>query len=477
VKLRAGVTTLVVLAGLSSSQAFGSGFYFGDNGATALVQGGAFTAQADDLSAMQYNPAGLAQKKGFGFLLDGQLLNHSVTFLRQDPGFDPANPSTLVNTVSNSGGAFLLPMAGISYGFAVGPRTITFALGAYGPPSVGRYQFPEPNYTERSASGALSPDPRRTSPQRYTLINNDILIYYPTLSVAFEVHPKFMVGASFQLVGSHFVFRQAMYSGLTNPNRQLDEDPNYDAVAKVDLTGRIGFTGVLGLLYRPLPWLSLGASVRPPVPVHASGTMELSLTDDLKSLATVNGNKADFDLTLPLEIRVGARFVPVEKLGVNVDFVYMGWQSVDAFLLTPKDVTITSGGVAKPVDPLRIPRNWRATYSARVGASYDLVKWVTLHAGAMYETGAARDKSFAIDFAHPERIFISGGVTGHFGPIDVVAGIAGTPTVTKNIVESDVRRAQNDTTVQAGVAGAGIYTSGGYNVTLGVRGHFGGAAP
>ncbi len=456
-----------------SSQAAASGFYFGDNGAKALVQGGAFTAQADDASAMQYNPAGFAQQKGFRFLLDGELLSHSVTFLRQDNGFNPDEPSTLINTVENKGGGFILPMVGASYGLAVGPRTITFALGAYGPPAVGRYQFPEPNYTERGPSGALTPDPRRTSPQRYTLISNDILIYYPTLSVAIDVHPQFMVGASFQLVGSHFVLKQALYSGLNNPNRLLDEDPSYDAVVKVDLTGRLGFTGVLGVLYKPLSWLALGASVRPPVAIHASGSMKLTLSDTLSSLAKVTGDQADFDLTLPLEIRVGARFTPIEKLGVNVDFVYMGWQSVDAFLLTPKDVFLTTGmGEPQAIAPLRIPRNWRATYSGRVGASYDLMKWVTVHAGAMYETGAARDQNYAADFAHPERLFLTAGLTGHFGPIDVVAGFAGSPSVSKAVVESDVRRAQADTTVTAGVVGAGLYTSGGYTATVGLRGSF-----
>ncbi len=468
-----------IVVALHAVGASASGFYFGDNGAKALTQGGAFTAQADDASAMQYNPAGFAQQKGFGFLLDGELINHSVSFLRQDPGFDPANPSTkLVTPVNNTGGGFLVPMAGVSYGFSIGPRTLTIGLGVYGPPSVGHYVFPTPNYTTKSSSGALDPDPRRTAPQRYTLISNDILIYYPTLSIAMDVHPRFMIGASLQLVGSHFKFSQAFYSGLTNPTKQVDEDPNYDATVALDLNGRIGFTGVLGLLYKPLDALALGASVRPPVAIHASGTMAFELTDTLKPLAVVAGNHADFDLTLPLEIRVGARFTPVPKLGVNVDFVYLGWQSVGSFLLTPTDITIAQGGGAPAaVQPIRIPRNWHSTYSGRVGASYDIVKWVTVHAGAMYETGASQDRDFAIDFAHPDRLFLTGGVTAHVGPIDVVAGIAGTPTVTKNVTDSRVLRAQNDTTVTAGVVGAGVYTSGGYTLTLGVRGRFGAPSP
>ncbi len=454
-----------------------SGFYFGDNGSKALIQGGAFTAQADDLSAMQYNPAGLAQQRGLSFLLDGQLMSHSVSFLRQDNGYDPANPSTLIRPVSNTGGAFLLPMVGLSYGFPIGPRTLSVTLGVYGPPSVGRYRLPEPNYT-KGADGKFVDDPRRAAPQRYTLINNDILIYYPTLSVAMDVHPKFLIGASFQLVGAHFSFRQALFAGDAiglNPMRQLEEDATYDAVAKIDLTGRVGFTGVLGALYKPLSWLAIGASVRPPVPIRATGTMDLTLSDTFKSFgASVSGNQAEFTLALPLEIRVGARFTPpVRGLGVNVDFVYLGWQSVDAFVLTPKDVTlVVAGSDPSAVKPIRIPRNWQASFSVRAGASYDIVKWVTVHGGAMYETSAAPDAMYSVDFAHPDRLFLSAGLTAHLGPIDVVGGASFTPPVTKDITASNVRRAQSNPGVEAGVAGAGRYVSGGYSATLGIRGHF-----
>ena len=48
------------------------------------------------------------------FMLDGQLVTHSVTFQRYDPGFDPANlPTTPAQAVSNSGGPFPLPMVGV----------------------------------------------------------------------------------------------------------------------------------------------------------------------------------------------------------------------------------------------------------------------------------------------------------------------------------------------------------------------------
>ncbi|HAL87456.1 MAG TPA: aromatic hydrocarbon degradation protein, partial [Deferribacteraceae bacterium] len=46
------------------SAAFASGFAINEQGAKALGMGGAFAAQADDPTAVYYNPAGITQLEG-----------------------------------------------------------------------------------------------------------------------------------------------------------------------------------------------------------------------------------------------------------------------------------------------------------------------------------------------------------------------------------------------------------------------------
>jgi len=481
---------------LASGAANASGFYFGDNGAKAMMQGGAFTAQADDLTAIQHNPAGLAQLGGGSFLADLQLLSHNVSFLRQDQGFDAANPSTLVNTVDNSkSGLFLLPFLAGSYGFQVAGRTLTVSLGVYGPPSQGRYTYPAPNYAKEMSRYVESP--RKFAPQRYTLISNDILVLYPSLSVAYEIHKRFLVGVSAQLIVSHFFFRQSLSADPVNPQTQLGENPEFDALVDVDVSGNVGFTGVIGALAKPLDWLAIGASFRPPVPVTASGALRIGLTPELQQLASVQngagescapvdaqGNatpspcKGSLQLTLPMELRVGVRLVPIERLGINADFVYQGWNSVDQFLLTPQDVNLSLGGTSTAVAPVAIPKKWVGSFSGRLGATFDVIKYLSVSAGFLFETGASPMEYYAVDFAHPTRVMITGGVTGHLGPIDVMAGIAFSPTVQSIIgcngceVSSEVRRGTTDPTTPGGVVGNGIYNSGGFSILLGVRGRF-----
>src|SRR5450432_2841150 len=62
-RLTVGLTALTAV-GLAVPETFGLGFDNPDQDARATGQGEAFVAQADDASAIYYNPAGLTQLRG-----------------------------------------------------------------------------------------------------------------------------------------------------------------------------------------------------------------------------------------------------------------------------------------------------------------------------------------------------------------------------------------------------------------------------
>ena len=494
-----------------------SGFYLGDNGAKAMLQGGAFTAQADDATAMQHNPAGLAQQPGFSFLADLQVLRHDVSFLRQDASFDPANPSTAgINTVHNNPAPFLLPFFAATYGFPLFGRTFTIGAGLFAPPSQGKYDYPVPNYLRNPTDPTrYLESPNKFSPQRYALTSNNIIIAYPTLSLAYDIHPRFQIGISAQLTLAEFVQSQSMFGGDSlcpspttcaadansefNPQRQRSEKGDYDATVSIDLPSRVGFTGILGVMARPTDWLSFGASVRPPIPFKGEGKMTLQLPALFTGAgATVVGPKvaacldasgnaipgcykgdANLVMTMPLEVKLGARVTPIAGLGINFDFVYNGWNSIDQLLLTPEDISLSSGPGATPtaIAPFGLKKNWHATWSVRLGGTYQIFKYLSVSAGALYETGAAPTSTYSVDWTHPTRFIFTGGVTGHLGPLDVIVGALFTPTVTTVVEDSIVARGQTNPAITPGVVGNGIYTSGAWGLNFGVRGHFGADAP
>jgi len=469
---------LALCLSFTAATTFASGFYFGDNGAKAMVQGGAFTAQADDLTAMQHNPAGLAQQQGFSFLADLQLIRHDVTYWRQNPGWDPASPSTIANVVSSQKDPFLLPFFAVSYGFKLFERPFTIGLGLFAPPSQGAYRYPTPNYTKNEMGTAYVETPIRYAPQRYALISNDIVIAYPTLSLSYSVHKMLQIGVSAQLTLSNFKQTQTLFGGDAfglNPMTQQMENPDYDATVSIDLPGQVGFTGIIGLMFKPTEWLSFGASVRPPVPFRARGKITVGLSDFFKNAgATVNGDTATLTMTLPLEVRFGARATPIAGLGINLDFVYQGWNSVDQLLLTPENLTITAMGNSSTIAPFGLRKNWLPTFSARLGASYRIFQYLSASAGVLFETGAAPSATYSVDWTHPTRFIFTGGLTGHLGPIDLIAGAMFSPTNTTDVTDSIVERGQTNPELPDAYVGNGRYTSGGYGIIIGVRGNFGG---
>ncbi len=507
-----------------------SGFHFGDNGAKAMANGGAFAGQADDLTATQYNPAGLTQLRGLSFLADLQPMWHKVTFRRFDPG-DVAPPDR-VNTVTSSAtpgdpnAPFVVPYFALGYGLPLGPRTLSLAFSVFGPPSQGAYYYPEPNYT-KNADGAFVEDPRIYSPQRYALINTDIVIGFPSLSAAVDVATwgrggAFSLGASLQLTVSHFKQEQVLYGGDVlgnNPQSQMAEistDPNngrqesYDARVGIDLPGQLGVTANFGAMVKVNEWLQFGASFRPPIPFQARGPVSVQLPQFFTETADArvegtrecgpNGDQlcARLNLTLPLDVRIGVHVKPVRHvcalgdstrldcgLSVNADFVYQGWDSVDKLTVTPENVEVVAnlGGETRvPINAFSLNKNWVQAYSGRFGVTYRIFQYLSASAGFLYETGASPDSSFSVDWTHPERFFVTGGLTGHLGPIDVVIGMSGTPTQEKYINNSQLLRGQtipeDDPNYQGSLAvGNGQYTSGGFSLLLGIRGNFGMLVP
>ncbi len=443
--------------------AHASGLTFGENGARALSLGGAFAGQADDLTAIQHNPAGLAlQRKGFSFLVDGQLNNQEVTFQKRNAaGADEGN------LVSNTAGPFPTPFVALGYGLELGGKAFTVALGAYGPPAVGRYVYPSPNYAVNE-SGRLVENPAKFAPQRYALVEANTLLAYPGISVAYRVHERISVGASLQYVFSDLYFQQYLTAAP-----ELG-DPRLDAKVEVKMKGRPGVTGVLGVMATVTDTLQVGASVRPPVPVAADGQLVITLGDLLKDTAKVNGDRASLFLSMPLEIKLGAHWKPLPALSVNVDLVYEGWDSFSDLVIQPNGITQQVGnGTPVPLETLRIPKKWRSTLGARAGVGYTLPFGLQVRAGALFEQQASENKYFNIDFPNPQRLFVTGGVEYPVGPVSLLLTGAYSPTVSLAVTDSAVAQVTNNPAVPGQVVGNGVYTSGGWVASVGVRGNFG----
>src|SRR5579883_3253728 len=124
--------------------AVAGGMFVPLHGVRPLGRGGAFVAGADDLNAIWYNPAGLAQLNGNQFLIDATLVDQILDYTRVDSGGVTEPP------VHDSGTPLPIPQIAVSHNFIEDRFTGGLLLTA---PYTSFPSFP--------ANG----------PQRYSLVN------------------------------------------------------------------------------------------------------------------------------------------------------------------------------------------------------------------------------------------------------------------------------------------------------------------
>ena len=300
----------------------------------------AFAAQADDPSALHYNPAGMTQLQGLQFMAGALISGGSTDF----------TGPTGVTARGDRNGSAAWPPPAHTYLTA---NLKDLGLTALRDLSAGiGLTVPFGSLTRWPNDG-----PFRTSTTFNTLPLLDIK---PTLAYKVMENLSLGLGADIYtfsgLVGEGHVEKQSVWpGGLGVP-----------AGSKVELSGKDTAAGFnASLLYTALrnadgkPLANIGIVYRSQATLHLSGAL-------LANGANVSDARAT--LVLPQIITGAIAIWPVRtnerewKLEMDVD--YVGWKSVRTL-----DVMLANG-VTIPQ-----PQNWRSTYAVMLGTEY---KWLVL---------------------------------------------------------------------------------------------------
>jgi long-chain fatty acid transport protein len=380
--------------------AHAAGFEFPDNGVQGLGRGGAFTAKADDLSAIVYNVAGLAKLKGTHLIADLSLASLNYSFARAGVYDDPGQPwdGQPFPRVRNHNAPMPLPVIAVSTDF--GLRTFTFALGVYGPPSVGIRDFP----AQVTVNGGAAP-----APQRFDLINENVIVAYPTLAVAWRPLPWLYVGGAFQPTVAHLqehVYAMSYALALIDPNvkcstpdgAKIPEASPCALKAGLDLWDKFAPTGILSALARPVEHVELGLSARLPLSFDTSGDGSTESPPGVNvTVQNDPGPGATLKTNMPFVLRFGARYYfgprDDERGDVELDAVYEGWSRITTFNAT---FNTNLGAIDASA-----PHHYQDAFSLRLGGAYNLrfgPDRLALRAGAYYESAATPNEWTRLDF-------------------------------------------------------------------------------
>lgn len=335
---------MLAMLPLRPSSGLAGGFRIADQGAAAAGQANAFTAQADDASAIHYNPAGITQLRGLQLYGGANLVGGSTNF----------TTSTGVTTHGNFGNSIASPAPFNLY--------MTANLADVGLPALRGWSV---------GIGVTTPfglvyhyptnGPFATAVTQEQLPMIDIK---PTVAYKLNDQLSFGLGADIYtfsglLSGAHAFDQKLISSGGPGlPPAGIPLELNGSDTAA-------GFN--VSMLYTPLrsadgkPLVNVGLVYRSQVALHLTG-------DFLANGSLVTHSSST--LVLPQMLTGGIAIWPVRnpthewKLELDID--YTDWKSV-----RNTDVHLANGTT------IPFAQNWRGTYTAMVGTEY---KWLQIPA-------------------------------------------------------------------------------------------------
>jgi long-chain fatty acid transport protein len=429
---------LVVTSWVPNAHA--GGMEWPDNGTRSLGRAGAFTAKADDPTAIVLNPAGLGFQRGYSLTFDSNLIQQDVCVQRA--GTYPGTPGPYTyagqpypEVCRNLSGVFYIPM--VAAAFDLGLKNWTFAIGGYGPHAVGRREFPM-SVTVQDTEGR---NVRAPGPTRYDVENLNVIVIFFTLAAAYRPVDWLSFGVALQIVYSQLDY--SVYVPL-----QTNYDPDGDIRFRI-LTEGVAYTGLLSVLANPFRGLYLGASVRLPVKAETKGDAWINMPASYASISNViewgrtcdddsqdnwcpTKHKAGLVTELPMALRTGIRYAWKMKghqgapdlVDIELDLVWERWSAIKSF-----DTQLNARMLGTPMEVFALPHHYQDVVEYRLGGSVTVPKklgggWLTFRLGTYYGNDASPLEYTRLDYAAWARVGVFAGMSYRILGMDLHLGFA-----------------------------------------------------
>jgi len=439
--LRARSARLLALAALGAATSFAGaaradgGYYSGVKGARAAGRAGAFTARADDVSAVGINPAGLANIGTTLIQLGNRFSYNEYTFTR-NPTLDWRNPDsptyTTFPTVKNKAPWQVLdPLVGIATNF--GLKDWGFALAAYSPAGVARESYPE------------------NGGQRYMMVRRNAQLIDYSLSAAWKFKDVFGVGASLVWIAVPTLdYSLIVNASPFNGQNAYAVAGEYDMHASVHGHDYFTLNAILGGWFKVAPSFELGLSGQViPSTISTDSTIDIAPTNPGTAPVklTRNGQPANdvgLSLALPMSARLGARYIhhqcKRELFDIELDGVLETWKRVSTFHLDARNLTAESAGETVPFADIDVQKQWQNTIGVHLGGDFNVLPdRLTARGGMYYETPVAKPPYANIDFAGGRQLGFALGGSVHVSKVEIAFAYEYRVQPTVRVSDADAR--------------------------------------
>lgn len=404
-----------------------------DQGAEAIGRGGAFTAKADNPTAVHYNVAGLAQQRGTRLYLGTNASSSSEVFRREGTYADnAANAATPWGgrpypAVDNQYGFRYFPFVALTSDF--GLKSTTFALAVHTPPMS--------NYSGRTYPIGVDGMP---SPARYDMVGGtaSTLLFY-TGAVGFRVSEAIDIGVAVSAVSTRIETRSVSYLDIQGSCSNKEYQP-CDGRAEGEVSGWTA-TGAVGMLARLGDGYTLGTHFRGPVMIDASGK---SASTSPRAIGGATQEAKGFALrtALPFIARAGLRksfpSARGERGDIEFDATYERWgDAQDPGPRVKFDMLATT-----PNAQLTLAHHYHDTFSLRLGGAYNVpvgAFGLSFRGGAFYDSTATASAHTRLDADTLAKIATTFGVGAKYGAFKLDFAYAAVFDVSRTVTDGELR--------------------------------------
>ena len=324
-----------MILGLFPGIILAGGFQINEHGAKAMGLGGAFTAVANDASAIYWNSAGMTQLSGTNFLLGSALIAPSSSFRGVSPAVDISRMKSQAFFPSH---LFITHSFNESFSAGLG-LTTPFGLGTHWKDGwVGRY----------------------------LALETELKTFWVPITFAYSPVENFSIGAGFI-----YSFADVL---ITRNNSQAP----FAGDAYVELEGNDNFAYgyTFSLMYKPIKEFSIGASFRSEVEYEFEGSASVTGAEQLQEVGAFPGGDVTAKLTTPMNIVGGIAYQVIPQLRLSADFQWIGWSSYDS---------LNVDFVDPETEDSKSARLYKDTYIIRFGAQYNITDEISILGGVYFD--------------------------------------------------------------------------------------------
>ena len=375
----------------TASLSLAAGLRVNEQGAKAMGMGNAFAAQADDPTALYYNPAGIAFLKGTQVSLGSLVISVPETEFTGTTPLSGGNGTTSVFEKAKKD-LFIAPNLYATYTMENIP--LTFGLGI-------------------NSIYPLAKSWDDSSAFRSQIMNISVkpINFQPTVAYRFD-SLNLAVAAGIDVTHAIVSLQKMAYDGSAELGSL-----GVDGTAT-----NVGWNA--GLKWKPRPDLSFGVAYRSEVALHIDGSANFLATTPAGHTAIgINAPTADTrtratsgassTITLPDSLTLGVAWQPTDKWTLEFDAERTGWSSFNNLLINFHNPQMSA------FNNNPIPLSWKDVWAYKFGGQYALNKNIDLRAGYMYDTNPIPDSTLGAILPDADRHSFSFGTGIHVNNVAI----------------------------------------------------------